>query len=335
MKPSPSLIYNNLASCAGSLLYAHIRQACTFALSGMSSSGAPVAVRKVESQHSDVIHSIVVCHHNAAAFAVLATEAGVQIWDKSVTHLLHVAPLPPAAAAGAPGLAPRHGAFARGAAINVAADGTPHIAFGTSAGAVFLLELNEAEGKFRGLPVPLPPHHTSPITAIGSPYQSRQGKWSEDLGCYLVTCDEDGGVAVWEAGNTGPGGCQLVTSVAPTGVPVVSVAVRRDIVVAARLDGAVQLYGLRDGKLRADLGAHSRFISAMDIHPTKDIIATVSEDCSLGVWALPIGGAKADCLLSVCWMHAALTGVAFCGAAGDDVAVVAYDTDEVHVYKYT
>eukprot|EP00198_Chlamydomonas_reinhardtii_P010025 XP_001699362.1 predicted protein [Chlamydomonas reinhardtii] len=89
-------------------------KACTFALSGMSSSGAPVAV---ESQHSDVIHSIVVCHHNAAAFAVLATEAGVQIWDKSVTHLLH-------------------------------------------------------------------------------------GKWSEDLGCYLVTCDEDGGVAVWEAGNT-------------------------------------------------------------------------------------------------------------------------------------
>lgn len=64
-----------------------------------------------------------------------------------MTHLLHVAPLPPAAAAGAPGLAPRHGAFARGAAINVAADGTPHIAFGTSAGAVFLLELNEAEGE--------------------------------------------------------------------------------------------------------------------------------------------------------------------------------------------
>lgn len=43
--------------------------------------------------------------------------------------------------------------------------------------------------------------------------------------------------------------------------------------------------------------------------------------------------AQAELLLSVCWLHAALTGVAFCGPAGDDVAVVAYDTDEIHLYK--
>ncbi|EFJ46699.1 hypothetical protein VOLCADRAFT_118068 [Volvox carteri f. nagariensis] len=224
--------------------------------------------------------------------------------------------------------------FARGVAINVANDGTPHICFGTSAGAVFALELSEADGKFKSALVPLPKHHKTAITAVGSAYQSRQGKWTEDLGCHLVTCDEAGGIAVWLAERIGKQGFSLVTAVPPTGQPAVSVAVRRDLVVAARLDGAVQLYGLRDGKLRADLGAHSRFISAMDIHPTKDIIATVSEDCSLGVWGLPIGGAKAECLLSVCWMHAMLTGVAFCGANSDDVAVVAYDTDEVHLYKY-
>ena len=48
----------------------------------------------------------------------------------------------------------------------------------------------------------------------------------------------------------------------------------------------------RDGKGRADISAHSRFLSAMDIHPTKDLIVTVAEDCTLNVWALPIGGAK-------------------------------------------
>jgi hypothetical protein len=46
--------------------------------------------------------------------------------------------------------------------------------------------------------------------------------------------------------------------------------------------------------------------------------------------ALPIQG---SCVLSVCWLHAALTRVAFCGPTGDDLAVVAYDTDEVHIYK--
>ncbi|KAG2485514.1 hypothetical protein HYH03_015787 [Edaphochlamys debaryana] len=333
MKPSPSLLYNNLTWCAGSLVYAHIRQACTFPLAALGSSGVPVAVRKVESQHSDVIHSVVACAHNANSYLVLATDAGIQIWDKTVTHLLHVWALPSAAA---PDLAPRHGHFARGVAINVTNDGVPCICFGTSTGAVFSLGMGDDSGKFKPAPVQLPRHHTAPITCVGTAYQSRQGKWTEDLGCHLVTCDEEGGIAVWEALVAAQAaGHKLLSAVAPTGVPVVAVAVRRELVVAARLDGAVQVYGLRDGKLRADLGAASRFITAMDIHPTKDLIATVSEDCSLGVWSLPMAGAKPECLLSVCWLQAMLTGVAFCGPTNDDVAVVAYDTDEVHVYKCT
>lgn len=42
---------------------------------------------------------------------------------------------------------------------------------------------------------------------------------------------------------------------------------------------------------------------------------------------------QATCLLSVCWLHAMLTGVSFCGPTYSDLAVVAYDTDEVHLYK--
>lgn len=43
--------------------------------------------------------------------------------------------------------------------------------------------------------------------------------------------------------------------------------------------------------------------------------------------------AQGECVLSVCWLSAMLTGVAFCGPTCDDVAVVAYDTDELHIYK--
>lgn len=103
-----------------------------------------------------------------------------QIWDKTITHLTHVCPLP---AAGA-GLAPRNTHFARGVSINVANDGTPHICFGTSGGEVYALELSEADGKFKSAPVALPKHHKSPITALGSAYHSRQVR----LGLVHIGC---------------------------------------------------------------------------------------------------------------------------------------------------
>lgn len=42
---------------------------------------------------------------------------------------------------------------------------------------------------------------------------------------------------------------------------------------------------------------------------------------------------QAELLFSACWLHALLTGVAFCGPTNDDVAVVAYDTDEIQIFK--
>jgi hypothetical protein len=37
-------------------------------------------------------------------------------------------------------------------------------------------------------------------------------------------------------------------------------------------------------------------------------------------------------LLSVCWLNALMTGVAFCGEDSNDVAAVAYDQDELAVW---
>jgi hypothetical protein len=38
-------------------------------------------------------------------------------------------------------------------------------------------------------------------------------------------------------------------------------------------------------------------------------------------------------ILSLCWPTVVLTGVAFCGDCSDDVAVSAYDHDEIRIYK--
>jgi hypothetical protein len=42
---------------------------------------------------------------------------------------------------------------------------------------------------------------------------------------------------------------------------------------------------------------------------------------------------QAAVLLSVCWLNSMLTGVAFCGPNHNDVAVTAYDTDELRVWR--
>jgi len=79
--------------------------------------------------------------------------------------------------------------------------------------------------------------------------------------------------------------------------------------------------------------AHSRILTAMDIHPTKDIIATVSEDSTLNVFPIPTRETpEATPLLSVCWPMVMLTGVAFCGRTSDDIATVGYDHDEMRIF---
>ncbi len=53
-----------------------------------------------------------------------------------------------------------------------------------------------------------------------------------------------------------------------------------------------------DGKLKSEIVAHSRWLSAMDIHPKEDIIVTAAEDATMNVWQLPIGGNKVGCDLT-------------------------------------
>lgn len=69
---------------------------------------------------------------------------------------------------------------------------------------------------------------------------------------------------------------------------------------------AVSMCPQKDGQLRSELVAHSRWLSAMDIHPEKDMIATVAEDCTLGVWSLPIAGAKVCSAIAECRLWPAL-----------------------------
>ena len=119
-------------------------------------------------------------------------------------------------------------------------------------------------------------------------------------------------------------------------------------------------------RLKLELQAHSRLLSCMAIHPSRDIFVTAAEDATCNVWTLPLTDSDQVCipathqliftsqmscsltlrhvllhvqmsaLLSVCWNNMAITGAVFTGDDDSDdclVAAIAYDADTLQLWR--
>ena len=42
-----------------------------------------------------------------------------------------------------------------------------------------------------------------------------------------------------------------------------------------------------NGNLKLELQAHSRMLCAMDVHPSKPLLATAAEDATFAIWSIP------------------------------------------------
>ena len=125
--------------------------------------------------------------------------------------------------------------------------------------------------------------------------------------------------------------------------PVASVAARGDQVIAAEVRGVVSFISLSTQRVYCELQVHGRFLSAMDVHPRRDVFATVAEDSTLGVWTLPKEGSgesnggiaveQVRSIFATNWADGMLTGVTFCGDRGDSLAVCAHDEMELCVWQ--
>ena len=156
----------------------------------------------------------------------------------------------------------------------------------------------------------------------------------------LVSADDAGLVNVWAA-NTPTDFAKLFDAQLKS--PVAAVAARGEQIIAAEVRGVVSFISLTKQHVYCELQAHGRFLSAMDIHPWRDVFATVAEDSTVGVWAIPkeggggggggAGAAEVRCVFSTCWRDSMLTGVTFCGDRGDSLAVCAHDELELCVWQ--
>merc|ERR1712087_318826 len=108
-----------------------------------------------------------------------------------------------------------------------------------------------------------------------------------------------------------------------------SLRIRQTLLLCAFSSGHVRMYDLEAKVLTAVMTAHSRWINALEVHPSKDTFATASEDAYIGVWRLPEQGGHT--IKHVTHYHApdcTLTGVTFCGGASrDSVGATSYDVD--------
>jgi len=105
---------------------------------------------------------------------------------------------------------------------------------------------------------------------------------------------------------------------------------------SAYCTGQVRIHDVLSKALMVQIAAHARWINALDVHPTKDVMATAAEDCTVSVWRLPeVPGAQLKHLSSVVVPDTLLCGVGFAGgAARNHVACTAYDVDAVHTFQF-
>eukprot|EP00879_Flechtneria_rotunda_P028751 GHRR01030969.1.p1 GENE.GHRR01030969.1~~GHRR01030969.1.p1 ORF type:complete len:313 (+),score=62.62 GHRR01030969.1:373-1311(+) len=232
LKPSPSLVYNNLCALESGLAYVHTRSGASIPAIPQQDSDK-VTVKRIDTQGHSLVHSVRSCNVEGSCLLALGNEAGLQVWDQAGVNLLYFWNLPK----GEPP-STYHADFVRGISFNVSQDGHTQLCAGCSNGDIQVFSVG-AGGLLKS--VTCLKHHKCTITALGSSYQSRRGIWSDDLGCELVSCDDQGNICVWEATSADKYTCLRIIE---GGVPCSSLAVRKGFIIAGRTDGCVRIYRL-------------------------------------------------------------------------------------------
>lgn len=128
-----------------------------------------------------------------------------------------------------------------------------------------------------------------------------------------------------------------VSSFPGDGFPATCLVSHGEILAAGYANGLIRLFRPRQGELAIEIAAHSRCITAMDIHPSKPWIVSVAEDTFMNVWSLPNDDCKdhdeVTLLNSSCATDHLLTGVQFAQDGSNRIIASSYDVDALLVWN--
>jgi WD40 repeat protein len=118
-------------------------------------------------------------------------------------------------------------------------------------------------------------------------------------------------------------------------VPITALVASDDIAVAGYSSGHIRIFRTGIWELAAEVTAHARCITGLDMSPSNDLFASCSEDQCLHIWSAPDFKSKSssdvDLLFSERLENHLCTGLTF--LSGGRIAVASYDSDNFVVFK--
>ncbi|KAF0683925.1 Aste57867_24006 [Aphanomyces stellatus] len=310
---SPSLLCNNLSIAKDIMVFAHLEDVVV-----VNPKATGKTTNKITLVEKAIVYQVVVCDMGGELYLVIATESGCQVWDVLGEHLHYSLSL-------AKELEPSTDLqlhFCRGIANDDKA-----IFIGSSAPKLFTLALEAGQSKgqseFSLHTTATADVHHDPIHALATPR-------GETRASVLCSADDDGVVVIWSLENAPQ--MEVKHKLKATGFPVTTVkCMDSEWCVTGDVTGKLRLVNVHGGFVAADVGAHTRNLSALDM--VDNVVVTVGEDGYMHVWKLKEQNGR----LKVSLVHShrvgddILTGVAFVSA--QSIVTSSYDVNHLKSWK--
>ncbi|XP_043242638.1 WD repeat-containing protein 54-like [Amphibalanus amphitrite] len=228
----------------------HGNQVCLLRLDGDRAETRTVAGRSSDGAHS--VMQVRWCELRGTTYLVVAASNGVDFYDEHGASLLFSFPFSQEGGGGS---------FTRGIATFLG-----KACVGTSDGSLLVFQRDAAAGA---------PHlaqrarlHASAICALAGDE------------CHLVSSDQSGNIVQW-AGKAGE--LTKVRQIDHYGSACTGLTLTAQYVVAVYGSGHLRLFSRQTGQVRAEVTAHARWITGLDVALESGLLLTVAEDASVKV----------------------------------------------------
>jgi len=257
---------------------------------------------------------------------IIATTKNLMIYTADGAQLLHVV----TAASGDDGVASFRGIS------SCIAGACDYLCVGVSTGAVCLIPLPDpesaAQGHFAFGDSLLSPSSELPLVEVAAG-QAPQSELDRALVC---SADSGGGVIVHalEADGSWLHCCNFEVATHDGSASLcTSAKIRGTLLYCSYSSGHVRLFDLESCSMCVQIGAHSRCITALEVHPNGSTFVTAAEDTLVHIWELRELH-KVVHAGTIAATDALLTGVAFSGGVERTmVSASAYDVAAVMSWK--
>lgn len=356
---SPSLLANNLTAGPSTLAYVHDTQALMVPVERLLVGARTEKLPILTKGGNRVATQVKAVTLGASSFFVLCTVEGVHFFDEHGYERVHYHDFAENQHAGVRpdgsvvvdggGVARMCG---RGVCSSCSRDGRAQVLVGTATGHVLVFEFDGESFRKTDDDVSMA-SSAVPVADCASEVDSRRGAFPPDSAarvdeqCVAVTANDAGLVVAWDVLSSDS--FQKIFSIQRPG-PIVSLAARNGVVIIAESGGVLCFASTKSKRVFCETQAHARFLSAAATHPRRDVVATVAEDGTIAVWAMPSeildtnddheieraenkNDPTPTSLFAARWPDGMLTGVAFCGDGDDALAVCAYDETEIVAWQ--